>query len=441
MKVIMMMRNLKLHKPLTLLFLMLVSITGNAVAEQTFTVAKPITFKPGSAKFKALLSKIEDAKDVMDGRYLVGTADLNDDGRMEIILQSNDSMNCGSGGCLTVVIEQPKASSTQTYTLLSQNLGSSLAVTNEKVGNYRALASLMEDGKIQVADKKDTPLYGKQMVYAMNNASPSTGASKTETTPPESNPQIAAAPNKSAPSIAGISLGMSLAEAKNIIQAHIKTYNRSLELEEQSVVGVGAGGNQIEGAKPYTHTLRANNDVFASKTIQKDSIVVLLSPPPSSKVVKVSRELNFTSGNEIHTDALTDQLRSKYGTEKSKQGMFTLWFFDNTGKAAIAPAAIKSRGSCNPSRIVQVGTVVDWHSYNGGYKKGQAYGDFNPACGTVLMMASPMSGPTNSVTTTLVDYNAMSNAMVDSFNYLNQQSTAADGQDAAKAKKRAVPNL
>jgi hypothetical protein len=137
-------------------FVLMVGVCNisNVIAEQTFTVAKPIVFKQGSAKQKATLSKIEDARDVLEGKYLVAAADLNDDGRVEVILQSNDSMYCGSGGCLTVVIEQPIATNTKTYTLLSQNLGNGLAVTNEKVGNYRALASLMEDGSIQVADKK-----------------------------------------------------------------------------------------------------------------------------------------------------------------------------------------------------------------------------------------------------------------------------------------------
>lgn len=142
---------------------------ANAATQQTFTLAKPVLFTPGNAKLTATFAKIEDAKDIMEGKYRVGTVDLNDDERMEIILQSNDSMYCGSGGCLTVVIEQPQANSPKTFTLLSQNLGSSLAVTNEKIGNYRALASLMDDGKIQIGDKKGTPLYGKQMVYPMSN--------------------------------------------------------------------------------------------------------------------------------------------------------------------------------------------------------------------------------------------------------------------------------
>lgn len=174
------MGNLKLHRLITLAFILLIGTTANAVTQQVYTVAKPILFKPGNDKLKATFAKIEDAKDVMEGKYMVGTADLNDDGRMEIILQSNDSLYCGSGGCLTVVIEQPQPNNPKTFTLLSQNLGSSLAVTNEKLGNYRALASLMDDGKIQIADKKGTPLYGKQMVYPMTNTDNTAGAEKAE---------------------------------------------------------------------------------------------------------------------------------------------------------------------------------------------------------------------------------------------------------------------
>lgn len=450
MKVLMMI-SLKLPKLYSLLFIMLMGITVNAAAEQVFTVAKPIVFKQGSAKFKALLSKIEDAKDVMDGRYLVGTADLNDDGRMEIILQSSDSMYCGSGGCLTVVIEQPKASSTQTYTLLSQNLGSSLAVTNEKVGNYRALASLMEDGKIQIADKKDTPLYGKQMVYAMNNASPTASETKPEIATPATTPQKSTAAttlNKAAPSIAGISLGMTAAEAKSLMQTHVRTYDKSLQVKEDGEVGIGSDGKTATGAKPYIYLYSAGFSGESStvalssapKNIMNDYLYVSVSPPPNSRVISINRKIRFAYQQDVPSESLYEQLRSKYGPEKGKAYQNLLWFFDNTGKPTSPPAvaSIKGRGNCAPE------LATPNVNYRDTYKKGEVRGYFNPACGVVLMIrteTNATSGLTPTVETTLSDSNAISDAIVDSRTYLSGQSSAAESQLKSQSNKRAVPNL
>lgn len=142
------------------------SVLVSAQAQPRFTPGKLLDFQPGTPKMAASFARVPDAQDLVTGRFVVATADLNDDGGSEVILQSADSEYCGSGGCLTVVLAiQPGGK--KTAMLLSQNLDSSLAVTNEKVGAYRALASVMEDGKIQVGDKKGTPLHGRQMVYPM----------------------------------------------------------------------------------------------------------------------------------------------------------------------------------------------------------------------------------------------------------------------------------
>ncbi|MDI1299551.1 hypothetical protein [Methylotenera sp.] len=426
----------------TLVLLATITQTFNAVAEQFFTVTKPLIFKEGNAKLKTVLSKIEDARDVMEGRYLVGSADLNDDGRVEIILQSSDSMNCGSGGCLTVVIEQPVATSTKTYTLLSQNLGSSLSVTNEKVGNYRALAGLMQDGSIQVADKKGTPLYGKQMVYAMNNASAPVDTAKTEIVAPAANSSASqtnnSATDKSAPSIAGISLGMTAAEAKRIMTAHFKSYNN----QSDPVSELAFTGAISTKTAPFVWQLIAETPTYnsASKTIQSDRLDVSLSPPPDARVVKVKRLIRFAVGNEVDVSNLHDQLNSKYGVANNTTGR-SLWFFDSKGNLIKAPSAIKAEGNCK---------VIDAHSKFNNifnninvYKKGQPIFGLNPACGSVLEMdpASNLKGPTTVVTTALIDNNGFLNAIVDGFAYLSGQSDAAANQDATKAKSRAVPNL
>jgi hypothetical protein len=43
-----------------------------------------------------------------------------------------------------------------------------LAVTNEKIGIYRALAIADDKGGIVIGDMRGTPMFGKQLVYPMN---------------------------------------------------------------------------------------------------------------------------------------------------------------------------------------------------------------------------------------------------------------------------------
>ena len=71
---------------------------------------------------------------------------------------------CGSGGCATSVLERRGS---KDVTIFSQNLYDSLAVTNEKIGGYAALAIIDDKGKIAIDGKEGTPMHGKQMVYPM----------------------------------------------------------------------------------------------------------------------------------------------------------------------------------------------------------------------------------------------------------------------------------
>jgi hypothetical protein len=52
--------------------------------------------------------------------------------------------------------------------IFGQNLFEPLAVTNEKIGIYRALATADDKGGIVLGDKRGTPMFGKQLVYPMN---------------------------------------------------------------------------------------------------------------------------------------------------------------------------------------------------------------------------------------------------------------------------------
>jgi hypothetical protein len=140
-----------------------------AAPTTTYTPQKPLTFADGSVHMRKRLSQYPELTDIVEGRFSVANADFNDDGRVEMILMGADSSFCGSGGCQTYVVEFLPNKSIQV--LLTTYFGGEIAMTNEKVHGYRALASVYE-GKIDIADKRDTPmhaaLHGKQIVYPMH---------------------------------------------------------------------------------------------------------------------------------------------------------------------------------------------------------------------------------------------------------------------------------
>lgn len=135
----------------------------------TYTAGAPLVFEPGTPKISAAFARVPDAKALVQGRFNIANADFNDDGRVEFVLQAADSEFCGSAGCGVYVIEV--LPNKKMKVIFSQTLDGNLGLTQEKVGGYRALASLTEAGQIQRVDKKQTPrlakLHGQQMVYPL----------------------------------------------------------------------------------------------------------------------------------------------------------------------------------------------------------------------------------------------------------------------------------
>ncbi|MGA7521408.1 MAG: hypothetical protein WBW84_02945 [Acidobacteriaceae bacterium] len=130
----------------------------------SLTPSHLISFVPGTPTDAATFVAVPSSKSLVQGSFDIAYEDLRGDGNKEIILQSTSSDFCGSGGCETVVLERNGA---QYVTLLDQNLSSPLAVTNDKVNGYDAIASIDDKGNIGVDDKQGTPMCGKQMVYPM----------------------------------------------------------------------------------------------------------------------------------------------------------------------------------------------------------------------------------------------------------------------------------
>jgi hypothetical protein len=131
-----------------------------------FTVNHVIQFTPGTERQRAALKRIPAVRDIVDGDFRTASEDLNDDGEKELIVMSQSQLWCGSGGCATVVLQKrPNGIAI----IFEQSMFGDLAVTNEKIGSYHALAVPDGQGGIVIGDKRGTPMYGKQLVYPMNS--------------------------------------------------------------------------------------------------------------------------------------------------------------------------------------------------------------------------------------------------------------------------------
>ena len=130
-----------------------------------FTVNHVIKFAPGTERQRAALKKMAVVGGIVDGDFVTANEDLNDDGSKEIIVMSHSRSDCGTGGCATVVLQKrPNGIAV----IFEQNVFEPLAVTNEKIGIYRALAIADDKGGIVIGDMRGTPMFGKQLVYPMN---------------------------------------------------------------------------------------------------------------------------------------------------------------------------------------------------------------------------------------------------------------------------------
>jgi len=162
-----------------ILLLAVAATAADAQSQRTFTENHAIKFVPGTVLDQKQLSAVPFLRDFVANPFGMAREDLNDDGVREVILMASSSAGCGSGGCRTVVLERRAG---MTTLILDQSL-MSIAVTNEKIGQYRALAAVDDKGVILTGDKRGTPMFGKQLVYPVNvtqsatPAQPAQGAS------------------------------------------------------------------------------------------------------------------------------------------------------------------------------------------------------------------------------------------------------------------------
>jgi len=137
-----------------------------AVAQEwpRFTVHHKIKFREGTEKDRAALKKIAAVRDLVEGDFKVAHDDLNNDGKKEIIILNPNDSHIYSGQGTTVIEIRPSGTAILLQEIVPE---ADLALTKEKVGKYRALASVDDKGVIGVGGEHDEPFVGKQMVFPM----------------------------------------------------------------------------------------------------------------------------------------------------------------------------------------------------------------------------------------------------------------------------------
>ncbi len=137
---------------------------------QTFTPKQIVQFAPGGDKERSALSHLPGLADIVKGQFGIGAGDLSGDGSPEMFVVS---LVCDSQGCPVVVLQSVPGG--VIAPIFVRKVAGRLAITNEKVNGYYALAAADQTGAIM----KDA--HGQQLVYTL-------GAPATQTDPPTAQP-------------------------------------------------------------------------------------------------------------------------------------------------------------------------------------------------------------------------------------------------------------
>jgi hypothetical protein len=166
----------------------------HAQAPQTFTIKQVVQLGKGGDRERAAFSRVPGLAELVKGEFGVGGADLNGDGKPEIMLFS---LACDAAGCPLIVFESKGEG--KVSPLLAQKLTGLPAITNETVNGYNAIAATGQSGAIL----KDART-GKQAVYPIGAGAPAAAdAAPPATATPAAPPRSATAPT--APAAASVS--------------------------------------------------------------------------------------------------------------------------------------------------------------------------------------------------------------------------------------------
>ena len=411
---------------------------------QRFTVGPALDFKPGSAKARAILSRIPDVRELVAERFVVASVDLDDDGRNEIVVKSESGSFCGSAGCSVSVLAQR---GNKVVTIGSFYSAGSLAVTNEKVRGYRALASIDENGAIEVLNKRGDAMHGKPVVFVMTVAAPPGASAEPASASPPAAQAPSAAPeptagDERAASVLGIRLGMPAAQAEALVRKHAATYNGVMQVNKYVFKA------QCAGCPPYEFQIAAGHGVGnrAPGNIAKESVIVNLSPPSEgARVISVSRTASMKA--QIARDALVGQFVERHGKPGFDEPHRVVWYLDAREVTSV-PRNVKypsgmgaflcSRDPESPSSLLKqvMGSSDE-------YRRTGVSEPLHVGCGTVLTLDMSQSGPgyVSYFHTVLIDHRAFGNAAVAANDMLLAQQNITDGKTRKEVRGRAAPKL
>lgn len=154
-------------------FALLVLDTAFAQAPQSYTPKAIVKFAKGGDRERTVLARVPELAPLVKGQFGIGSADFDGDGVNEVVILS---LSCDNAGCPVIVMQKKGG---RPSFIFSRKLGGRLALTNEKVNGYHAIAAAEPDGSI----KKDAT--GRQLVYPL-------GAATTAVPAPPAVPQTPA---------------------------------------------------------------------------------------------------------------------------------------------------------------------------------------------------------------------------------------------------------
>ena len=204
----------------------------HAQTPQSFTVKQIVPFAQGGDRERAAFGRVPGLAELVKGQFGVGGADLNGDGKPELMLFS---LTCDAAGCPLVVFENKGPGNV--VPLLAQKIAGRPAITNETMNGYNAIAAADQAGAIM----KDART-GKQAVYpvasvpAAANAAPPGAASPAPPAPASAAPPRAAAPAASAASVSSPSHDF----------LPLCMFAKCLNPRVQSKTGVGTASARVE---------------------------------------------------------------------------------------------------------------------------------------------------------------------------------------------------
>lgn len=318
---------------------------NSAESSSEFSLQKIVLLKKADAKLHSALSRTPAASLAKEGSSLA-MVDLDDDGKPELIVQGSGRA-CASAGCNTIVMRK---NGTDWLVLLETVMPRTelVGITNEKSGAFRHLASLDENKLILTTDAPGAS-EKRPMVYAVG-----TQARSYPSTPNvESNPvsgssesvRASSASGSTSRDVAGIKIGMGVADAKKALQAKSRS-------SAQLPINFDSYGRKWTGMYLSIPAEVAKIDNRFNKKSDEVVVVDFSNPPAAQKVLAVQRYKRYPKDKTPSLAATESGLIEKYGqwdmVKTDRGANYYYW-----GRSA------KTGATCIPVKLVDPGYRLD----------------------------------------------------------------------------------